>query len=168
MTSGSRLAAAGIMAAVFLSGAVTGAVLSRTVLDDRPSFERSSDRDGRWGERPRPDRRPGGEPDRDHREGPRPPRGIISSRAVEHLAARLDLSEPQRASLDSILERQRERASAVFREVGPRLRTVLDSTNAQIRMMLDSAQQAEFDAIIREDREVLGRRFTPRDSTRRR
>lgn len=160
----SRLAAAGVMVAVFLSGAVAGGVLSRTVLDDGPGFERTWDRDGRRGDRPGPERGSRDGAGRDRRDGPREPRGIISSRAVDHLADRLELTEPQRDSLNTILERQRERAAAVFEDVGPRLRAVLDSTTTHIRAMLEPAQQAEFDAIVEEDRDVLGRRYVPRDS----
>lgn len=161
----SRLVAAGIMAAVFVSGAVTGAVVGPTVLDDRTSFDGrpsptrwDGDRreDGRRGDRDGPDRR-----------RPREPRGLISSRAVEHLSERLELDGVQRDSLEAILERQRGAAAAVFEDIGPRLRTVLDSTNIQIRALLDPDQQAEFDAIIQEDRDVLGRRFVPPDSARR-
>lgn len=160
----SRLAAAGVMVAVFLSGAVTGGVLSRTVLDDGPSFERSRDRDLRREERSGPDRGPREGPDRGRREGPREPRGILSSRAVEHLADRLELTAPQQDSLRAVLDRQQERASAVFQDVGPRLRAVLDSTTSQIRALLDPGQQAEFDAIVQEERGVLGRRWVPGDS----
>ena len=168
----SRLAAAGIMVAVFLSGAITGGVLSRAVLDDGPPFDRPWERDGRRGDwrgpDRGPDRRPGEDPDHDRRDRPREPRGVMSSRAVDHLAERLELTDAQRDSLVVILERQRERASAVFEDVGPRLRAVLDSTTSHIRAMLDPEQQAEFDAIVQEDRDVLGRRFAPPDSARRR
>lgn len=160
----SRFAAAAVMAAVFVSGAVTGGVLSRTVFDDDPRPEWARDRDDRRG----PDRGPREGADRERRDGPRAPRGIMSSRAVEHLADRLELREPQRDSLEAILERQRARAAAVFEDIGPSLRAVLDSTTTDIRQMLDPDQQAEFDAIVREDRGVLGRRWVPRDSTGRR
>ena len=89
----------------------------------------------------------------------------MSSRAVEQLIERLGLSEEQGDSLDAILETGRDRASTVFTEVGPRLRTVLDSTNEQIRALLDPAQQEEFNQILEEDRDVLGRRFVPPDSS---
>lgn len=89
----------------------------------------------------------------------------MSSRAVEQLTGRLGLSSEQGDSLDAILERGRDSASTVFGEIGPRLRTVLDSTNAQIRSMLEPTQQEEFDQILQEDRGVLGRRFVPPDST---
>ena len=151
-----RLMALALMAAIFVSGGVTGVFVARATQPERPAFER------RWeGQRP-------GERDRgrrgDRNGRPRDPRAMMSSRAVEHLARRLELSPEQQKSVDVILERQRERASAVFEDIGPRLRTVLDSTNAQIRAILSPEQQAGFDAIIQEDRGVLGRRYGPPDS----
>lgn len=164
-----RLMAVGLMAAIFVSGAITGVFVTRATQPERPTFDRRWDgprSEERSGDRSveRPDR--SGERDRSHRGGsPRDPRAIMSSRAVDHLARRLELTPEQRDSVDAILERQRERAGAVFADIGPRLRTVLDSTNTQIREILDPGQQTEFDAIIQEDRGVLGRRFTPPDSS---
>lgn len=165
MRMSSRLAAGVIVATTFVAGAVTGGVVSRVILDEGPGFERTSERDGvRRGDRDGPDR--GRRGDRGRRDGgPRGPSGIMSSRAVDYLAQRLELSDAQRDSLEVILERQREQANAVFQDVGPRLRAVLDSTTTAIRALLEPGQDAEFDAILEEDRGVLGRRSAPDDST---
>jgi hypothetical protein len=172
-----RLTAAALMAAIFIAGGVAGGFAARAFVPDRgPEWrdgewtrDRTSDRDwsrdrewsrqGDWGSR-------GGPPgDWGNRGGPPgDPRAFTSSRAVEQLTRRLDLSEEQHDSLEVILETGRERASMVFADIGPRLRTVLDSTNVEIRALLDPTQQEEFDRILEEDRDVLGRRFVPGDS----
>jgi hypothetical protein len=155
-----RLAAAGLMTVIFVSGGVAGGFVTRAFFPDRPDVRqwdgnRTVDRD--WNRRG----------DRGGRGGqPGDPRAFVSSRAVEQLTGRLDLSEEQHDSLEVIFETGRERASTVFADIGPRLRMVLDSTNAEIRALLDPAQQEEFDRILEEDRDVLGRRFIPSDSTR--
>lgn len=154
-----RLAAAGLMAALFVSGGLAGGFFTKAFLDGRPAAETRRDGDAR--------------PDRDRERGrrggnrggpPGDPRALMSSRAVDQLARRLELSDTQRDSVEAVLERGRQRASGLFAEVGPRLRAVLDTTNVQIRSLLDPPQQAEFDSILQEDRGILGRRFLPPDS----
>ena len=157
-----RLAAAGLMSVIFIAGGVAGGFATRAFVDDGGypqtrewDRDRSGDRDRNWrGDRGGSRGGPPGEP-----------RALMSSRAVEQIARRLDLSDEQRDSVAAILDRGRDRASAVFADIGPRLRTLLDSTNTELRAQLDSAQQVDFDMILQEDRGVLGRRFIPPDST---
>lgn len=156
-----RLTAAGLMSVIFIAGGVAGGFVARAIIEDAPRQVREWD-GVRDGDRDR-DRRG----DRGGSRGgpPGDPRALMSSRAVEQMARRLELSEEQRDSVDVILERGRDRTSAVFSDLGPRLRALLDSTNLELREQFDSAQQMEFDQILQEDRGVLGRRFVPPDST---
>jgi hypothetical protein len=149
----SRLAAAGVMAGLFIAGAVTGGAVVHFLDDDQPSVvQRRSDRG----------------PDNDRRR--RNPRSFATERVVESLTARLELRDQQRDSLEAILESQRAQASTVFQEMWPRLNATVDSANALFRRVLDPDQQARFDSLLDENRGVLGRPPPPspgRDSTRR-
>lgn len=88
----------------------------------------------------------------------------MESRAVEEMVRELGLSEAQRLSVESILERQRSSASQVFSSMGPQLRALLDSTNVEIRRTLAPAQQILFDQMVLDARGLLGRRYDSRPS----
>jgi hypothetical protein len=140
------------MAGLFLAGAVTGGAVVHFAADDAP---RLGARDGSR--------------DRDDDRRRRTPRSFASDRVVESLAERLDLSEPQRDSLEAILEVQRAQANTVFQEMWPRLHSTVDSANALFRRILDAEQQARFDELLEENRGVLGRPPpSPRESPRER
>ena len=162
-----RLAAAGIMAAVFVSGGFAGGALTYAV-GQRDAFE--MDREGRWGGNGSWDgggRRDGnrsGESGGRRGERPRDPRALMESRAVEEMVRKLGLSEAQRLSVESILERRLSSASKVFSNMGPQLRALLDSTNVEIRRTLTLAQQTLFDQMVAVDRGLLGRRYGSRPS----
>lgn len=150
----SRFAAAGVMAGLFLAGAVTGGAVVHYVADDAPR-ETRMDRD-----------RGGADRDNDHRR--RNPRSFTAQRVVESLTEQLELTTEQRDSLETILEVQRTQASTVFQEMWPRLSSTVDSANALFRQILDPAQQERFDELLRENRGVLGRPPPPgRDSSQR-
>src|SRR5262245_5251240 len=55
--------------------------------------------------------------------------------------AGLDLTDAQRATVDSLLEASRPRNEAIMREVMPRLRASADSLQHAIRAVLTPAQQ---------------------------
>jgi predicted dehydrogenase len=142
-----RLAAAGVMLALFVSGGVTGGVLVHLV-------EQGTRPDARW------ERRDDDEPDMDgRRRGRRPgdPRSFATERAVERLAERLELTGEQRDAVQAILEGQRAAAGEVFQEMAPRLQSLVDSTHARIRGLLDDEQRARFEELLRVDRGLLGR-----------
>ena len=73
----------------------------------------------------------------------------------------IDLSDVQRDSVRAIFERQGHEASLIFRQIAPQLQALMDSANVEIRDVLTPEQAAEFDALIAEDRNLLGRRFGP-------
>lgn len=74
----------------------------------------------------------------------------------------LDLSAEQRARIDAILERRKLQIDEFWKEAGPRLRALVDSTRAEIREELTPAQQAEYD---RRQAERHARSRADRDET---
>ena len=82
--------------------------------------------------------------------------GFTAERFVTHdratsrranLYDELELTPPQRARLDSILDEQRRRVDEVMRPVRPLLDSIKADANAQIRRSLDPDQLATFDAL---------------------
>lgn len=59
--------------------------------------------------------------------------------------AHMPLTAAQRATIDSLLDRQRPRNEAIMQRVLPDLRAEADSLRAAIRAVLTPAQQREFD-----------------------
>lgn len=74
----------------------------------------------------------------------------------------LDLTPVQRAKVDSILTARGPRAEAIFEEMEPRLKALMDSTNAQIREILTPEQREKFDEYRDERRDFLIERFDVR------
>lgn len=136
-----RLAAAGVMTGLFVAGAISGGAVVHVLEADPPSVSRGSDRDG----------------SRDDDRRRRSPRSFTSERVIESLTERLELTPEQQDSLQAILEAQRSQANEVFQEMMPRLSTTVDSANALFRRILELDQQERFDALLRENRGVLGR-----------
>ena len=60
--------------------------------------------------------------------------------------ARLDLSPDQRQQIRSVLRRGADRMFGVIREFDPRVQAAVDSTDAEIRALLTSAQIARLDS----------------------
>lgn len=120
-----RLRAFVVLLFTFVAGALVGMASERALSADEPArVERSGGAHG-----------PGGQ----------------DRRAA--LADRLDLTPGQRASLDSIVAEDREKAGAILREMRPRLRARYDSTTTAIRAILTPEQQAEFDRYRQERRD---------------
>ena len=67
-----------------------------------------------------------------------------------HLLDRLDLTEDQRARIDSILERRRAQTDRFWTEAGPTLEAIMDSTRAEIRAVLTPEQRELHDRLRRE------------------
>jgi Spy/CpxP family protein refolding chaperone len=63
----------------------------------------------------------------------------------QDIFARLDLTPSQRERIDEILARRREQADIFWQQAGPRLHELMDSTRAEIRMVLTPEQRAEYD-----------------------
>ena len=62
----------------------------------------------------------------------------------QRLGDELDMSGPQRAALDSILDRRRTSIDALLAPVRPAMKAVSDSSEARIIAILDARQRAKF------------------------
>ena len=60
---------------------------------------------------------------------------------------RLHLRPEQKTAIDSIFARRRVEIDAFWRGPGQQLRAILDSTRADVRSVLDSAQRATYDSL---------------------
>lgn len=110
---GLRLRALGLLAAVFVAGALAGAAAVQL-----------------WPESGRPD--PGGPP-------PGAFRGIPGE--LPPPIRRLDLTEDQRERIRTILQEARPRSDSILRVALPRLRAIADSVRAEIWAVLTPAQR---------------------------
>ncbi len=80
------------------------------------------------------------------------------------LLDRLDLSPAQRARADSILQRRRAETDAFWKEHGPALRAIVDSTRTEIRAILTPEQRAREDSIRAERKAYYERRERERQA----
>lgn len=118
-TSRTRLMGLGLLAAVFVVGALSGAAVDRA-LDTR---------DGGRAEARRDDAR------RD-------------SGRRRYVFEELDLTADQRARIDSVLEARRMQISAFWDSAGPRMQEIVDSTRAGIRGVLTAEQREEYERLL--------------------
>lgn len=73
---------------------------------------------------------------------------------IERLEHELDLTPEQRARVGDVLERQRERMAALWREMRPRADEVRTATRREVNALLTPEQQARYaDFLERIDRE---------------
>jgi Spy/CpxP family protein refolding chaperone len=75
---------------------------------------------------------------------PSGPPGFMGRPFVERLESRLDLTADQRREIDEILRRSREEGENLRHEMQPRLRSLFDSTEAEIEAVLTPEQQEKF------------------------
>lgn len=68
----------------------------------------------------------------------------------DYVAARLDLSEGQRAQIDEILDERYRATRAVMEPVRPVMDSIRLASRAKMRAILSPAQQAAFDRMIAE------------------
>lgn len=113
-----RLVGFGLLVVTFLVGALAGVAVDRVARDDGPTAEARDER-------------------RDD-----------DDRGRSYIIDRVEMSEVQRAAIDSILERRARRMRAVWREVEPRLDAITDSTRAEIMEVLTPEQQAEYEKLL--------------------
>lgn len=66
-----------------------------------------------------------------------------------HMFERLNLSPAQRTSVDSIFEARRQQIDEFWHGPGLRLQEILDSTNGDVRALLDSTQRVAYDKMRR-------------------
>lgn len=83
----------------------------------------------------------------------------------QRLARELDLTPPQQASIDSLMDQKHRQIVALYRPVQPQLdslavvaRVISDSTHAQIKRLLAPEQQVKLDQIRARSRHDLARR----------
>jgi len=81
-------------------------------------------------------------------------------RERSYIIDRVDMSDAQRASIDSILDRRVHRMRSVWEEVSPRLNAITDSARIEIMEVLTPEQQEEYDSMLhrRGSRESGGER----------
>ncbi|HET6341811.1 MAG TPA: hypothetical protein VFG78_06475 [Gemmatimonadota bacterium] len=144
------LIAGAALLAAFVAGGLAGGAVGMAVADRGPrhgSFEVRALRGGPMGtfELPVP---PGG-----------PHGGIFFERHGEPFGRALDLSEDQRARVDSLLEEQRAKADSLMGAMEPRLKALMDSTNAAIDEELSPEQRERFQRMQRDRRDFIIRRF---------
>ena len=66
----------------------------------------------------------------------------------------LDLSTDQRARVDAILERRRAQMEVLWQQTRPGMRALVDSTAAEIRVLLTPDQRSAFDRMREEGRKL--------------
>ncbi|MGW8268604.1 MAG: hypothetical protein ACWGSQ_19725 [Longimicrobiales bacterium] len=155
MTGGRNTGAAVLLVSVFVAGALGGAVGVKLVdrRDWRPPDEHGFPMDRMGGRTPPMGGRDRG-PDRF---------GIAPMWLADRLADQLSLTDEQRGQITSILESRQARASEALSEIGPFLKSQLDSTNLEIRAVLRPEQQERFDEFVsREDERLFRRGGFPR------
>jgi Spy/CpxP family protein refolding chaperone len=64
----------------------------------------------------------------------------------------LRLTPEQRTRIDAVMERRRAQADAFWASEGPRMRSIVDSTRAEVRAILTPEQRAEYDRIREQHR----------------
>ena len=152
-----KSSAIALLAAVFFAGvAATLAVLR--VADRRSGPDWDSQRRAGWqGERPpRASARPG--------DFPRPASPFMElarTRVTDRMARVLELTDEQRAQIEEAFERRRLASQEAMNEVLPRLRSQVDSINAEIERILTPEQRDAYRQLLREDRERFRRRGWP-------
>lgn len=84
----------------------------------------------------------------------------------ENLSRRLDLNENQKIEVKKILEASRRQVKEVGNVARENFAKIKEETNAKIRAILDARQQEEFDKMVAEIRDRMGkigdRRLGPR------
>jgi Spy/CpxP family protein refolding chaperone len=76
----------------------------------------------------------------------------------------LDLTPGQRARVDSIMARRRQRTDALWKQDGQRIRAAVDSARAEIRTVLTPQQAAEYDRLREQHEQERARKRALRDS----
>ncbi|MEY2559560.1 MAG: motif family protein, partial [Verrucomicrobiota bacterium] len=65
----------------------------------------------------------------------------------EHLSESLNLTAEQKAKVQPILDQTKPQLAAIHQEAMEKMRTLMESTGAQIRPLLTPEQQQKFDAM---------------------
>jgi Spy/CpxP family protein refolding chaperone len=76
----------------------------------------------------------------------------------------LSLTPAQRARVDSIMARRRQRTDALWQQDGQRIRAAVDSARAEIRAVMTPQQAAEYDRLREQHEQERLRERAQRDS----
>lgn len=138
----SRLVAAAVLGAVFLSGAVVGAAAYRYLgtAEATPTSAAGPDRDGGRADSAH------GDSAREREERERGP----TSAMLEILREDVEVSPRQEERVRAVLEEREERAHEVFEGVRERFHRWMDTTVARVKDVLDEEQAAEFERRLEE------------------
>jgi len=135
--------AAAVLALTFLAGGLAGAAVA--LLARRPAFPH----DVRLERIHLPEVPP----------APGAPGGpVFYKRLGDEFGAELGLDEEQAARVDSLMDIQRQKADSLLGSMGPRLKALMDSTNADIEALLTDEQRERFHEMQSRRHEVLIRR----------
>ena len=66
---------------------------------------------------------------------------------LEHLSESLNLTPEQKAKVQPIIDQAKPQIAAIHQEAMEKMRTIMESTGAQIRPLLTPAQQEKYDAM---------------------
>jgi hypothetical protein len=95
---------------------------------------------------------------------PPPPHGpgaVFYKRLGNEFGAELGLDDEQAVRVDSLMGVQRQKADSLLESMGPRLKALMDSTNADIEALLTEEQRERFREMQTRRHEVLIRRRSP-------
>jgi Spy/CpxP family protein refolding chaperone len=81
-----------------------------------------------------------------HEHGPGGPKHHMEN-PFEHLSESLNLTAEQKAKVQPILDQTKPQLAAIHQEAMEKMRTLMESTGAQIRPLLTPEQQQKFDAM---------------------
>jgi Spy/CpxP family protein refolding chaperone len=81
------------------------------------------------------------------------------------LFERLDLTPEQQAQVDAIMERRRQEMDAFWREHGPTMRAIYDSTRMEVRAIL-TPEQVQLEEQFRSERQKQFEMRREREKTR--
>lgn len=157
----STLLTAAVLAAVFVAGGFSGAALM--------TWTGGSGTDAAGGAEARPgaveSTGPEGHGDGDRDDEPR--KGPVYD-ISRFLHAELDLTREQERRVEAILERRRRRAGEIFEATKERLRSQLDSTVTELKVVLTAGQGAELDSLLERRRREWRERHGEEDAPERR
>jgi Spy/CpxP family protein refolding chaperone len=80
-----------------------------------------------------------------HEHGPGPNHHMENP--LEHLSEKLNLTAEQKAKVQPIIDLAKPQLAAIHQEAMEKMRTLMESTNAQIRPLLTPEQQEKLDAM---------------------
>ena len=66
---------------------------------------------------------------------------------LEHLSKDLNLTDEQKAKVQPIIDQTKPQIAAIHQEAMEKMRTIIESSSAQIRPLLTPQQQEKFDAM---------------------